>query len=402
MSLWRETVAALGSRADRKIDRLTDKIEQRWPSDKPLQIVPYYGYGTTERLVLQGRILRGNFDSTVQRTDARTDADEDTVWDNLHTMYHRFASDEMANVPVKALFQGQTVQAQSDREGYFELKVDAEQPLPTNQLWHKVPLVIPADGVGDNQPGAAKVTATGKVMVPPQTSKIGVISDIDDTVLQTNATNLLKMARVVFLNNAQTRLPFEGVAAFYAALQRGASGMEKNPLFYVSSSPWNLYDLLVDFMQIHGIPAGPLFLQDYGLEPGKLVTASHKAHKLAAIEQIFATYPRLPFILIGDSGQEDPEIYVDLLSRHAERIRAIYIRDVSTAAREQAMAELIAEAKAHNVEMLHVADTQAAANHAYAKGFIQGKELATVRANQQKDAAAPSDLEVLLEKTTRG
>jgi phosphatidate phosphatase APP1 len=82
-------------------------------------------------------------------------------------------------------------------------------------------------------------------------------------VLQSSVTNFLKMARMVLLGNAHTRLPFEGVAAFYRALQRGASGGEFNPIFYVSNSPWNLYDLLEDFMDVHGVPAGPLFLRDW-------------------------------------------------------------------------------------------------------------------------------------------
>ena len=71
-----------------------------------------------------------------------------------------------------------------------------------------------------------------------------MISDIDDTIVRTGATSLLMMLRVVLLSNAHTRLPFQGVAAFYGALARGASGQDSNPLFYVSSSPWNLYDVL--------------------------------------------------------------------------------------------------------------------------------------------------------------
>lgn len=404
MSLLRETIAALGYRADNRIDQLTEKIERRWQQDEPLRIIPYYGFGTSGQFRLQGRILQGKHlapQTNTEPTDAGDTASHtpDSMWDNLHKMYHRFASDEVADVLVEGAYQGEIATAQSNEEGYFQLTFTPEQPLSvTTELWHSLALRVANDSLPATQ--QPPVTATGHVLIPPPSSNFGIISDIDDTVLQTNATNLLKMARVVFLNSAHTRLPFKGVAAFYSALHHGSSGNDRNPVFYVSSSPWNLYDLLVEFMTIHGIPTGPLFLQDYGLDPGKLITTSHEAHKVAAIEQILLTYPDLPFILIGDSGQADPEIYLKVLNAFPEQIRAIYIRDVSDHARDRDVQALIQEAQARQVDMLLVPDTQAAADHAYANGLIEARELRAVEAGRAKDAAAPSDFEVLLEQTT--
>ncbi|MCB0060494.1 MAG: DUF2183 domain-containing protein [Caldilineaceae bacterium] len=397
MALFRETIAAVGYHIDEVTDRLLAGVRRHTAADPLLlQLMPYYGYGTETWLRLQGRVLQSHHLLAMEKPNP----DVDTIWDNLHTMYHRFASKEVADVAVSAHFQAQTLQASSDREGYFAFEFILKQPLATEQLWHSVALTAGTpQSATDAGTGIVPTAATGKVLVPRLTSNFGIISDIDDTVLQTNATNLLKMARIVFLNSAHTRLPFEGVAAFYAALHRGSSGAEQNPIFYVSSSPWNLYDLLVEFMNIHGIPAGPLFLQDYGLEPDKFITASHQAHKLAAIVQIIRSYPDLNFILIGDSGQDDPEIYVDVLQQFPERICAIYIRDVSTAARKTAVETLIAQANQLDVDMLLVADTQAAASHAYSQGWIRSEELSAVQIDQQKDAAAPSDLELLLEKS---
>ena len=92
--------------------------------------------------------------------------------------------------------------------------------------------------------------------------RFGIISDIDDTVIRTDATSLLGTFRSTMLANARTRLPFPGVAALYRALH----GAGTNPLFYVSSSPWNIYDMLSDVLAIRGIPAGPLLLRNWGLE----------------------------------------------------------------------------------------------------------------------------------------
>src|SRR5690606_9535554 len=91
----------------------------------------------------------------------------------------------------------------------------------------------------------------------------------------------------------------------------------------------------------------------------------HEAHKLAHIERILAAYPRLPFILIGDSGQRDPEIYCRVVDAFPGRICAVYIRDVlSSSAREAEVAALAEHVRRSGPELLLVKDTDAAARHA--------------------------------------
>src|SRR5205085_2787521 len=165
------------------------------------------------------------------------------------------------------------------------------------------------------------VTAIVRVHVPADTARFGVVSDIDDTVIQTDATDVVRMARAVLLGNAHTRLPFPGVVDLYRALRDGPGGACDNPLFYVSSSPWNLYELLEETFALRGVPPGPLLLRDWGLSSSGLPTR-HAGHKRAAIARIFETYPTLPFILVGDSGQEDPEIYASLMRDHPHRVLA--------------------------------------------------------------------------------
>jgi phosphatidate phosphatase APP1 len=179
------------------------------------------------------------------------------------------------------------------------------------------------------------------------------------------------MARIVLLSNAHTRLPYEGVADFYRALQLGPSGEDFNPIFYVSSSPWNLYDMLEDFLDVHGVPAGPIFLKDWS--PTTL--RDHDRHKLGVIHTLLATYPDLPFVLIGDSGERDPEIYRQIVREYPGRVRAIYIRDVTSGERDATVHAIAAELKEVGVEMLLTADTVEAAEHAAKRGLISSKAL---------------------------
>lgn len=271
----------------------------------------------------------------------------ETVWRNLVNAYRRFQSDEVPGVRVIARYRDAVVETRSDDEGFFQMRLEPKE-MQADALWHEVTLEF--------EDGAA---AVAHAVVPPAHAELGIISDIDDTIVRTNATSLVRMARTVLLQNAKSRLPFEGVADLYRALQR-----DRNPLFYVSSSPWNLYELLHDFMDINGIPPGPMFLQNWGIDETTFFKSSHHAHKLEQIQLLLDYYPTLPFVLIGDSGQHDPEIYLNVIQSQPGRIRAAFIRDVTHDLRDQAVATLIGEAKTAGVEMLYVRDSSEALQHA--------------------------------------
>jgi phosphatidate phosphatase APP1 len=237
------------------------------------------------------------------------------------------------------------------------------------------------------------------IFIPTAEAKFGIISDIDDTVMQTHATQLLQMARTVFLGNARTRLPFPGVAAFYRALQAGTAEIPYNPLFYVSSSPWNLYDLLLEFFILQDIPLAPLFLRDWGISRSELLPTGHKGHKLTIIQQLLDFYPSLPFILIGDSGQEDPEIYHHIIQQNPKRILATYIRNVLTdPERDASIAALAQEAADAGSALILDKDTHIMAQHAAANGWIAAEALPEIEAAKEKDEAAPRASEALLEE----
>jgi phosphatidate phosphatase APP1 len=202
-----------------------------------------------------------------------------------------------------------------------------------------------------------------------------VISDIDDTVVQTGSDHLLRIAGNTLLGNARTRLPFNGASAFYRALYRGVltAGGEGNPLFFVSGSPWNLYDLFLDFFNLHEIPGGPLiFLRDWGLAENDFFPSHTRQYKLGWCRLIMDLYRDLPFILVGDSGQMDPEIYQELVDLYPGRIRAIYIRSVSRRRGRVAAIQMLAEKTARDGSQLVLAEnTQSLVAHARSQGWIE-------------------------------
>src|SRR5687768_5244630 len=224
--------------------------------DDPFELLAYRGYGSASRAHVYGRALE------VRNVSASTDAD--SMFRNLLNTYRRAESDPLPFARVTVEYADTSATMNADDEGFFGGWIDLPQPIAGDKEWnkYKVSLVSPV------RPGLDTVTATGEILVPPPTALFGVISDIDDTVIQSRVSNFLQAARTVMLGNARTRLPFPGVAAFYTALRNGVTGHEKNPVFYVSSSPWNIYDVICEFMDLQKIPRGPLLLRDWDIGLG--------------------------------------------------------------------------------------------------------------------------------------
>ncbi|MEM0970092.1 MAG: App1 family protein, partial [Verrucomicrobiota bacterium] len=113
-----------------------------------------------------------------------------------------------------------------------------------------------------------------------------------------------------------------------------------------SSSPWNLYDFLEEVLTVNQIPLGPMFLRDHGLENRRLTLRDHRSHKIQAIEKLLDVFPDLPFLLVGDTGQKDPEIYLEVVQRHSTRIKGVLLRNVT-----QLLTRRVAEVEQRGREM---------------------------------------------------
>jgi phosphatidate phosphatase APP1 len=226
------------------------------------------------------------------------------------------------------------------------------------------------------------------VRVVSPDAAFGVISDLDDTLVETGARNLLRHWRTVSLNSAEGRVAFPGVAYLFRALAAGRTGAETNPIFYVSSSPWNLYDLFEDFMRLRDIPPGPMFLKDFGIDRTKWLTGSHGRHKLAAIETILAAYPSLGFLLVGDTGQDDAVIYAEAVRRHRDRIVAVYLRDVTPAGFLPSVRGAMKRIERSGVPLASGADLDAAARHAENAGLVEPGTAERMAREIESDARA--------------
>jgi phosphatidate phosphatase APP1 len=379
MMEWTGVLARVGVELERHLDSVRDEVTARLGGGRdPIQVVPYLGYGTPERVTVRGRVIEEERIAAADAAHSR--------WANLLASIRRLESDEIPGAQVRVRLADREAVATADDEGYIHAVLEPQPPLDVRGFLHPVELEV----VAPVRQGHEGARARGAVVVPDPSTDFGVISDIDDTVLRTDATSVVRMVRATLFGNARTRLPFPGVAAFYSALHRGGEEQgtaPRRPIFYVSSSPWNLYPFLVEFLDVQQIPLGPLFLRDLGLDPRTTYPTKHAAHKLGAIEELFAAYPWMRFVLIGDSGQEDPEIYREVVARHPDRVLAVYIRNVTPdPERPRAIAALGREVEAAGSTLLLVPDTAAAARHAAERGWIPPERLEAVSAACEAEA----------------
>jgi len=339
-----------------------------------LMLMPYTGYANDSRLVMRGRVIR---ERKATQAEPHTSA-----WRNFVALVRLLNSAEVASAKVCAHFRSRDYEAVSNREGYFEFNIELNRRLE-REVDIDLQLVAPraADG-----PIIARVSAC----VPPVSARFGVISDIDDTIVWTHVGNRRRMLWTLARSNAATRKPLDGVAALYRALHDGVAGDEGNPVFYVSSGPWNLYPAVLDFLRINGIPRGPVFMKDWGRHTF-YQWRDHGTHKLSSIREIMSTFAHLPFILIGDSGEQDPEIYREVVREFPGRIASIYIRSVSAgAARYAEIARIADQVRADGSDLLLVTDSERAAVHEALAGRINADRVGQVKLDEEAEKRLPS------------
>jgi len=372
MADWRFELLSLAADLGSRVRSVAGRLAREFGTE-PYDIVPYRGHGTRERLYVHGRVL--------QTQGVSVATADDSTWRNLVNTIRRIESDPLPLARVRARIGNTEHEMVADDEGFFGAWIAPGGPLAPDRLWHPVELEL----LGPLPSGHAEVRATELVIVPPAGAAYGVISDLDDTVIQSHITSFLRAARTMLLSNARTRLPFPGVAAFYQALHKG-NAEAPNPIYYVSSSPWNLHDVLAEFLELQGIPMGPLMLRDWDLDRAMAASDRHVSHKAAIIREIIGSHPTLPFILIGDSGQQDPEIYKAIVEEFPDRILAVYIRNIlKEPGRIAAITALADEVRAARSSLILADDTLAAARHATEHGWIAPESLASIGEEKRAD-----------------
>jgi len=326
----------------------------------PLQIIAFQTYGTSSHFYLRGRALE----------DETINLEQKGLFGLFINSWKRFESDEIKHTELKiTLPNGANLNTVSDDHGYFKVdeQVDGLRALANNEGW--LNFEIAYNDVNIKRSIQNSNRFPGELLIPSSQAQFGVISDIDDTIIHTGVVSTLKWK--VLLNSifksAASRIPLEGAAEFYHKLQRGGSGENANPIFYVSHSPWNLYRYLEFFLKQNAFPKGPILLRSFKDIFKK--KSGDRPQKHIEIVNILKTYPKLKFILIGDSGEYDADIYMDVANEFPSQVAAIYLRSVKHKKKMLRVTSLFKDYK--QIPVLLVETSAQAIEHAREHGFIE-------------------------------
>ncbi|EDP72319.1 hypothetical protein FBALC1_14497 [Flavobacteriales bacterium ALC-1] len=332
-----------------------------WLKKDPLQIIAFQSYGTNSHFYARGRALE----------DESINLEDQHIWHLIVNTWKRFETDEIKHVGLNVkLPNNKIIKVTTDNDGYFVTEEDLEnlENLTNEEGWLSFELSY--DDLNIKRTIQNDNRFPGELLIPSRNAQFGVVSDIDDTILHTGVVSILKW-RVVYnsiFKHAKNRIPLEGAADFYHKLHLGFSGSNANPIFYVSHSPWNLYRYLELFLRQNNFPKGPILLRSFS-NFLKKKSQDEKPQKQKEILNLLKTYPNLSFILIGDSGEQDPDIYMEIAESFPDRILAIYLRSVKHKKKMLRVRGLIENYKTTMVLM--VESSAQAIEHAKENGFIQ-------------------------------
>jgi phosphatidate phosphatase APP1 len=311
----------------------------------------YHGFGTAHHMELSGHVF-GLSPIKQEKFSTR-------FWRNTLSLLQLFVVKPLEGAAVEIIWGNQRIPARADATGFFHAEWDPEGEVRVG--WHDVMVVLKARN---------DVIGYGKIVVPPPT-KYAIASDIDDTFLISHSGDILKRLYVLLTSNARTRRPFTSVVEHYQLLARGDKDGALRPLFYVSSSEWNLYDYIREFADSYRLPDGVYLLSTIKQlhQFWKTGQGKHKA-KYFKIARIMVAYPEKQFILLGDDSQEDPTIYSQLVKDFPGRIICVYLRHVR---KEKLEATRLKEAeiKKAGVEICYFTHSKTAIEHSRRVGLIK-------------------------------
>lgn len=314
----------------------------------------YRGYANEQELIVMGHVFRPTKkkDYTFQKKKFR----------NAFSIISLYKLKTESNVDVYLEHNNTTIHTKTLNDGYFKFCIRLDQNIGFGWIDYEVYYFQ------KNK----KIISKDK-FIRPKKGNLGIISDIDDTLLESYTLNPLKKIYSILFKNVNTRKIFEDVVPHYQALS--VSGRENseelNAFFYVSSSEWNLYNFIIKFHEIHKLPKAVLLLKDIKTSLFDFFGKSRNAHnhKFEKIKHILEFYPNLKYVLIGDDSQDDPYLYETISKIFPVTVKAVYIRKTGKHEKEK-VAQIMKNLESLNIAVCYFSHSREAIAHSKKIGLI--------------------------------
>ena len=279
--------------------------------EAPIEIHAYTGYGNKNSIYCYGRILK--------KTKLYNNNSNNKLLQLINTI-KRLRSGELPHFNFTFDINGFTKKHKTNTEGFYLIHEKVNNEKKSNL--EEITIKVLQEDVSKKFKKSISIEVTGEIIFPKENATLGFISDLDDTIIKTDVLSKYrwKMFYNAFLLNVTSRKAIHGTSAWYNKMHKNL-----HPFFYVSNSPWNFYDYITQFLHLNEYPKGPVLLRDYGRKATDALQ-DYEQHKKHEIEKIIEMYPQLQFVLIGDGGERDADIYLEMYQKYPGKIKAIFIR----------------------------------------------------------------------------
>jgi phosphatidate phosphatase APP1 len=321
------------NRTEREL-RMTPERNDLSDGDLAIQLFPTFAYpidrGSVWRLMVQGRICQNVPPSLAKRLMLRgfiraMDLEDHIARGPIFTeRIHGFLVAPVARRRVQVTLENQThvLPRKSKSSGLFACKLDVPKRLLAKYRTYGSDFEPTLDAPELRIQCDQGLVSTSSGVFLAQERGISVISDIDDTIKLTDVCSRRRMLRRTFAE------PFESLPGMSHVYQQWA---QSGALFhYVSSSPWQIFDALHEFLLTEGFPMGSMHLKWFRLrdEIFKRWSIVRRKSKVGVIRGMIKRMPQRLFVLVGDSGEKDPEMYAKIALKHPKQVVRICIRQI--------------------------------------------------------------------------
>lgn len=319
-----------------------------------LDLKLYRGYVNKDELVVFGHVFKS-------WAPDKYEMDRKGIRHAVSIIY-MFRIKPLENVEIKLKFKNIEVSTKTLADGYFRFTIPYSEKLESG--WHPYEVSCQVYEYG--------IVETSELLKPFE-SKVGVISDIDDTFLVSHSGNFLKKLYILLFKNINKRKVFEDVVPHYQALSRAGQENEaaSNSFFYVSSSEWNLYEFIDAFTKLHQLPKAVIKLKKIktGISDFLFTGRGSHDHKFEKIKDIIMFYPKLEYVLLGDDSQKDPYLYERIVKIFPKNIKAIYIRQTSRRKKTKTT-EILKNIESMSVATCYFTNSEEAIAHSKSIGIL--------------------------------
>lgn len=273
-----------------------------------------------------------------------------------------FTISPLANARISLHFKDVTVETKTLDDGYFRFTIPFSSDVEPG--WHQYTISYAFQDFG--------IVERGELLKPFE-SKYGIISDIDDTFLISHSNNFFMKLFVLLSKNINKRKIFSDVAAHYRALSLYGhdNAIASNSFFYVSSSEWNLYGFIDEFIKLHKLPKAVIKLKKIktGISDFLFTGRGGHDHKFEKIKDIISFYPTLKYVLFGDDTQQDPYLYERVCKVFPQNITVVYIRQTSKHKKSKVI-ETLQNIEDLSVRTLYYSHSSEAMDHSREIGIL--------------------------------